>query len=200
MKLAIFDLDGVLVKTDHIHTNMLRFAVESILHSDASQLPMFDAQDGIRTVDKLKALQAMYDLPDDTIRGIDRLKQMLTCVELISLPKNQLIVDILTHLKLKGYMIALASNSRRLYVDAAITALSIKHLIDFSIAGDEIQHAKPHPECFERAMAHFSATSQQTTIWEDSNAGLTAARATGATVIQVDPQVLLTWDLMTGII
>ena len=196
MKLAIFDLDGVLVKTDHIHTNMLRFAVESVLHSEAAQLPMFDAQDGIRTVDKLKSLKEIYDLSDDTIRGIDKLKQMLTVVEMQSIPANPLIVEIFTHLKETGYHIAIASNSRRLYVDSAIKALRISHLVDFSIAGDEVQQAKPHPECFERAMAHFSTSNQTTTIWEDSQAGLTAAYATGSKVIQVDPQVLLTWELI----
>ena len=190
MKLIIFDLDGVLVKTDHIHDTCFKQAISSI-NPIAANDPLINAMDGLRTIDKLKLLNEKYNID---IQYVDKLKEKLTIEALQNIKFDQVIYDCLTYCKSNGYQIALASNSRRAYVDIILKSLQLNDLIQYSIAGDELDKPKPHPECFNRVMAQFNIESSNTIIFEDSIAGKTAGKLSGAFVIEVDPMILITMD------
>jgi beta-phosphoglucomutase len=197
MKLAIFDLDGVLAKTTDIHTAALRAAVGSIVSKEASQGSYLDAADGIRTKDKLKRLADDYGLSDETVDRIDTLKKKYTVDALSSVNTNQVLVDGFNSLKSRGYTIAVASNSRRDFVNLILRGIGVMSLIDFSISGDEVKNPKPDPEIFNTVILSFGAEPSATYIFEDSPNGIKAASQTGATVITVDPHTLVTESQFT---
>jgi HAD superfamily hydrolase (TIGR01509 family) len=192
MKLAIFDLDGVLATTTEIHTKTLRMAVErACAHNGiAHQEAYLDGADGIRTVDKLKRLAASYGFSDAFIAAINKDKTTLAVEELSKLKPNQEIIDGIVALKARGYDVGVASNSRRLFVDIVLKAIGLDEVVDFTIAGDELTNPKPDPEIFLRSMKGYDLNDVY--IFEDSPTGLAAARATGATVIEVNPDTLVT--------
>lgn len=59
-------------------------------------------------------------------------------------------------------------------------------LFDIVIAQEDVTHAKPDPEGFFLAMERCGHSASETAIFEDSETGLAAARATGATVFAVE--------------
>lgn len=191
-KLVIFDLDGVLVNTTDLHTKALRDAVQYVVPGEAHLAEFLDASDGIRTKDKLERLKADYTLSDNAIRCIDLCKQEFTIQELKKLKLNESIVKGIKGLRRRGYKIAVASNSRRSFVDEVVKTIGIRKLVDYSISGDEVGSPKPDPEIFLKAIEHFGADRKDVFIFEDSPAGLEAAVRTGAEVIVVNPKILAT--------
>lgn len=180
-------MDGVLVNSADIHTEALRKSIASLVSTEASQERFLDAHDGIRTKDKLKRLAASYGLSDTEVKAIDVLKEKLTMEGLERLPTNPMLIETLTELKRKGIKLSIGSNSRRSYVDAIVKAIGIEPLLDYSVAGDEIDNPKPHPEVFKRSMEYFDYSADETVIFEDSTIGIEAAARTGSIVIVVDP-------------
>ena len=63
--------------------------------------------------------------------------------------------------------------------------LKLEESIDGILSGDDIECPKPHPDCFLKAMNIEGVTPAETIIFEDSQIGLTAARDSGATYVQI---------------
>ena len=191
MKLVIFDLDGVLARTEHLHTFAFKEAI-AYYAPQASGANYLDARDGVRTKDKLARLQKEFNLTPEIIQGIDRRKQALTEQHLRHIRPNPTIIACLQLLIDNGHTLALASNSRKVNVDIVVNALGLSNMFTLKLTGDDVRNPKPHPEIFMRAMVHFDTQPTNVYIMEDSDAGLTAARATGAHVLQIDPNELVT--------
>lgn len=191
MKLVIFDLDGVLARTEHLHTFALKEAI-AYYAPHASSASYLDARDGIRTKDKLARLQQEYNLTPEIIQGIDRRKQSLTEQHLRHIRPNPTIIACLQRLLDNGHTLALASNSRKVNVDIVINSLGLDKMFALRLTGDDVINPKPHPEIFMRAIVHFDAQPTNVYIMEDSEAGLSAAQATGAHVLTIDPNELVT--------
>jgi sugar-phosphatase len=54
-----------------------------------------------------------------------------------------------------------------------------------TVTSNEVTHGKPHPEGYLAAFARLGVDPPRGAIFEDSDGGLVAAMATGATVIRV---------------
>ena len=63
--------------------------------------------------------------------------------------------------------------------------LNIESKVDGIISGDDVSNAKPHPECFLKAMERVGVTPRETIIFEDSAMGLEAAEHSGAAYVKV---------------
>jgi HAD superfamily hydrolase (TIGR01509 family) len=187
--LILFDLDGVLVNTADIHSTILKKVVKEQVSIDASNQPYLIASDGLRTVDKLQKLQIQYNLSDETINIINRNKIELTINALYNIPQNKDIEEIINFIKSKKILIGIGSNTRRQYLDIILSQLNIT--VNFTVAGDEVINPKPHPEIFNKIIHFLNKKSSDTIIFEDSDAGIEAAKQTGATVVRIDPNILL---------
>jgi len=76
---------------------------------------------------------------------------------------------------------------------------------DAIIAGDEVEHAKPHPDPYLRGAAAIGVPIKDCVAFEDSNIGLSSAIASGACAIAVpwivtieDRPGFVTWDTLVG--
>ena len=187
--LILFDLDGVLVNTADIHSTILKQVVKEQVSIDASNQPYLIASDGLRTDYKLQKLQVQYNLSDETINTINRNKIELTINALHNIPQNKDIQEIINFIKSKKILIGIGSNTRRQYLDIILSQLNIT--VNFTLAGDEVNNPKPHPEIFNKIIHCLNKKSSDTIIFEDSDAGIEAAKQTGATVVRINPNILL---------
>jgi sugar-phosphatase len=80
---------------------------------------------------------------------------------------------------------ALASSSPRNLIDAVVGCLSLGPFLDVVLSGEAVDKPKPAPDIFLRAAAELGAPPGECVVFEDSLAGVRAARAAGATVIAV---------------
>jgi HAD superfamily hydrolase (TIGR01509 family) len=199
-KLAIFDIDGVLVNTTDIHTEALRLSIASLVSPEAAREDYLDASDGIRTIDKLRRLQSSYGLSDHDIKSIDSMKSMLTTNAFAHYPRNEMLVRVLSNIKAQGVLLSIGSNSRRSNVDFLTQSLGIFDLLDFSVAGNEVKNPKPAPDVFLASMSKLNVKPEDTIIFEDSDSGYQAALATGAIVVRVNPVTLVTEEQLLKIV
>ena len=58
--------------------------------------------------------------------------------------------------------------------------LHIENSVDGILSGDDIEHPKPAPDCFLKAMHIVGVTPTESIIFEDSPMGIAAAKSSGA--------------------
>ena len=85
----------------------------------------------------------------------------------------------------RGVPIAIASASPRERLDATLRAARLDGLFDVTVAGDEVEHAKPAPDLFVAAAVRLGIPPDQCVAVEDSPIGVESALAAGMTVVAV---------------
>ena len=83
---------------------------------------------------------------------------------------------------------AVATNSPRAMLTAALKSSGLDQFFEISIAADEVTHPKPDPEIYLQAFGRLNATPNTGVALEDSSTGVAAARAASAFVITVPSQ------------
>jgi beta-phosphoglucomutase len=183
IKLIIFDLDGVLAKTEHIHDEALTYAIAST--NIAGFKDIIDMQ-GTTTRHKLQVLKERFNLPDETLSLIDQNKQS----EVLRRISDEVTPHIRQHNMLKDlskrYVMGVGSNSRRENVDAIIGKLGVAKYFFKILANNDVIRHKPDPEIFLTIITSAGVSPEETLILEDSIAGKEAAKQSGAYVFPVE--------------
>jgi HAD superfamily hydrolase (TIGR01509 family) len=93
-------------------------------------------------------------------------------------------LDLVDACRAAGVATALVSSSYRALVAAALESVGA-HRFDVTVAGDEVELAKPAPEPYERAAAALGAHPADCVVVEDSLAGCLSGAAAGCPVVAV---------------
>ena len=101
-----------------------------------------------------------------------------------SLPLLPGAVELVDACRAAGVRTALVSSSYRALVDAALETLG-EQRFDVTVAGDEVERAKPAPEPYERATAALGVHPGDCVVVEDSAAGTQSGEAAGCHVLVV---------------
>jgi HAD superfamily hydrolase (TIGR01509 family) len=99
--------------------------------------------------------------------------------------------------RLRGRVpIAVCSNSRRSFVEAALASAGLDALFEHVTAVEDVVHAKPAPDLYLAACAKLQADPARSVAFEDSATGVASARAAGMFVVGVPslPGVVLDAD------
>lgn len=188
--LVIFDLDGVLLESKHMHYQTLNAALAEIdpvyVISHEDHLAKFD---GLPTTKKLAMLTSERGLPESQHAVIWRNKQRQTVQWLRNMNyTDDKLPNLFRVLKSQNCTIAVASNSIRETVKTALLYMNLIDHVDYFISNEDVRRPKPHPEMFWRCMIDLNFTPDQTIVVEDSPVGLRAAHYSGAHVVKVgDP-------------
>jgi HAD superfamily hydrolase (TIGR01509 family) len=84
--------------------------------------------------------------------------------------------------------LAVATNSPRAMLNAALASSGLGEYFEVSVAADEVERPKPHPQLYLAAFDQLGAQPRSGVALEDSATGVTAARASGAYLITVPSQ------------
>jgi len=179
--LIIFDLDGVLINTEHTHYDSLCDAIHSVTSMDYSNIRDLVKIDGSTTKNKLQKLRQLYGFNESVTDEINRIKQARVIEEFAFIQKNEIQINMLSEL-FRNYKLAVGSNSRRLSVDTIIDRLEIRQFFSSVISVDDVGIEKPDPAIFNCIMKNLNVHPSRTLILEDSLNGIEAARRSGAHV------------------
>jgi HAD superfamily hydrolase (TIGR01509 family) len=97
-------------------------------------------------------------------------------------------IELLDSFAAAGVPCALVSASYRVLLDAALVRLP-QGTFQVTVAGDEVNLGKPHPEPYERACQALGVDARQCVVFEDSETGARSGNAAGALVIAVPNRV-----------
>ena len=182
-KLVIFDLDGVLMDSRELHYEALNRAIKQVTNSHnyiISREEHLSKYDGLNTTKKLQMLTQDKSLDIDYYDDIWKEKQKQT-FELIPLaPKNPNILEIMHKLNLKGWKIAVASNSIRETVKLALMSMDVLQYVDYFVSNEDVFNPKPFPEMYWKCMTMMKTLPKDTIIVEDSHIGREGALNSGA--------------------
>jgi beta-phosphoglucomutase len=185
---VIFDVDGVLVRTDAMHERSWR----ALAKQEGLPFPG-DLPDQLRGVSREKSLELVlgdaferYTSEERTALMARKNAAFLHEVNAMT-PADTLpgVRELLRALREAGVKLAAASASRnaRLVLDR----VELTNDLDAIIDGHDAPNAKPDPQCFLLAAEKLGCDPAQCVVVEDAPAGVEAALNAGMVVVGVGP-------------
>ncbi|WP_304224409.1 beta-phosphoglucomutase [Gracilinema caldarium] len=188
----IFDLDGVLVDTARFHYQAWkRLAAE--MGFDFSERD----NELLKGVSRMRSLEILLEIGKLTISDEEKTflaeKKNHWYVELLNqIDASHLLPgtwEYLNMLKTAQKKVALGSASKN--ASFILQKLKIYHYFDVIIDGNLVSKAKPDPEVFVKAADGLDVPYQKCVVFEDSQAGIMAAKSAGMNVVAVGNRELL---------
>ncbi len=185
IKAIIFDLDGVLVDTKHIHFKALNNALKKFKFKEITINDHIKIYDGLPTSEKLKILRKKNKIPINSFSKIKNYKQKITeHILKKNIKKNKKIINIMKSLHGR-YKIAVATNAVNSTLEICLKKLGISKYVDFKLTNEDIKNPKPNPEIYLRIFIKFGIYPSEALIIEDSHYGREAAISSGAKLFPI---------------
>ena len=172
----LFDLDGTLVDTDHLH----HAAFVSILDERGRALTLAEYRSHIMGHPN-DAILARY-FPGEDAAILARKEAMFRDSLAASVAPVAGIHALLDWAAANAVGCAVVTNAPRDNAHAMLAAAGLADRLPVLVIGDECERAKPDPAPYRAAMAALGVTPSRSVAFEDSRSGLRAARASGAHV------------------
>ena len=176
-RLIVFDLDGVLVDTSPCHAR----AFEELWREIGIEGPPYEELAGRPTREIVTRVTAAHQPSAEQIASWTLRKQALAREAIarapIVFPDTLAAMDAFVR---SGLPLALGTGASRASAETALERLGLAGVLEPVVTGEDVEHGKPHPETYLRALSQAGTDARDALIVEDSTAGLEAAVASGA--------------------
>ena len=172
----LFDLDGTLVDTDHLHHG----AFVAILAERGRDLTVDEYRTHIMGQPNAAILDRYFAGEDSAV--LERKERMFRESLSASVTPVAGIHALLDWAEAGGVGCAVVTNAPRDNAVAMLAAAGLAARLPLLVIGDECERAKPDPAPSRAAMAALGVTPSRSVAFEDSRSGLRAARGAGAHV------------------
>lgn len=176
----ITDLDGTLVDTfqANLCAYQKAFAEVGLSLPEEKYLQCF----GLR----FEAFMKEVGITDDKTAGIIKQAKKDYYPEFFHLLRpNRALIELISSFKEMGGKTAVASTANKDNLMNVLNYLGVSHIFIRIFAGLDVTEGKPSPEIYIKAMDALESKPEETLIFEDSEVGIQAAKASGASVIVV---------------
>jgi len=180
---VIFDLDGLLIDSERISRDIWNAtAAEFGLELDHIYHRLIGT--GVSRTDEILAEHF------GSAEIVARIRVRKSAIEADFLAHNAIplkpgAVETLTKARSCGLKSALATGSVGRSVEAKARAHDLVRHFDVLVCGDEVSRGKPAPDIFLEAASRLAVDPSACVVFEDSKAGVDAARAAGMRVVVV---------------
>lgn len=179
---VVFDLDGVLVDSDHIWHEVR----EGLAHerggnwTEQSEVAM----SGMSSPEWSRYMHDVVGLSDPPAAINDEVVRRMRTRYAEELPLIDGAVDAV--LRLDGsFRLAVASSANRELIEAVLAEAGLTRHFDASVSSEEVARGKPSPDVFLEAASRLGAATSRCAAIEDSANGIRAAHAAGMRVIAI---------------
>ncbi|MFM7661454.1 MAG: beta-phosphoglucomutase [Bacteroidota bacterium] len=192
IKALIFDLDGILVSTEHNHfiawKNTAKVLGISFDKYDNEQLK------GISRADSLKKILALGNktISEQYFNELLTKKNDFYLNSIQTLNQENVLPGVLNLLKKAqefGLKCAVGSSSKN--ARFILTKLDIDRYFNVIVDGSDVSHPKPHPEVFIKGAELMGVDPAECIVFEDAQSGIQAAKAGGFLAIGVGNPALI---------
>ena len=176
-------MDGVLLDSEPLHFE----ALSSVLAADGVTLTQAENEEFIGTTVETTfgTLIDRYALPRSLPEYIGIYDAAVLRVLEVRREPAAGVVELLSAARARGMRVALASSSRRLWVDATLRSIGLSDAFEVIVSGDDVQHGKPDPEIYLLAASRLGLAPERCLAIEDAPNGVLSARSAGMPVIGV---------------
>jgi beta-phosphoglucomutase len=186
MQAFLFDLDGVLVSTEHNHF----LAWQRCAHSLGIEFTEKENEllKGVSRVDSLKKILELgaKTIPNDEFEALLKSKNDFYLESIQDLNQDNLlpgVLQLLQEAKQKGIHLGVGSSSKN--ANFILDKLRISAYFEVVIDGNGVTDPKPHPEVFLNGAKALGLTPDVCFVFEDAASGIAAAKAGGFTAVGV---------------
>ncbi|AEY85549.1 phosphatase/phosphohexomutase [Streptomyces hygroscopicus subsp. jinggangensis 5008] len=175
-KVALFDLDGTLINTEH--KNREAWARLFRRH----RVPYDDSV--LRSFTGRPAKEAMADhVASFAGYGIDELcAEAAAYAALPDMPAAVTVdgaMELLHRLQQMRVPLGVVTSGPRDYAESALMTLGVLQLLDVLITADDVSRGKPDPEGYSTACSALNVEPSEAVVFEDAPAGILAAKRAG---------------------
>ncbi|MEO7932418.1 MAG: HAD-IA family hydrolase [Chthoniobacterales bacterium] len=183
MKALIFDYDGLVVDSEYPEYLSWK-EVYAGYNVELTEQVWTSAVGSVNAFDPKSTLERSTGLAFDWVEINLERRRKLTERQLRQtiLPGVR---ELMERGRAEGWRIGVASNSTFIWVDEGLKRLGLRDYVEALRTVDQVTSPKPHPEVYLRVLADLGATAGESLAFEDSQPGITAAKAAGLTVIAV---------------
>jgi len=186
MKAFLFDLDGVLVSTEHNHF----LAWQRCAHSLGIAFSEKE-NELLKGVSRADSLKKILELGAKTISAEDfeallKSKNDFYIESIQDLNQENLLPgvwNLLEQAKAKGIRLGVGSSSKN--ANFILDKLQIRSYFEVVIDGNGVKDPKPHPEVFLNGAKALGLDPSVCMVFEDAASGIAAAKAGGFTAVGV---------------
>ncbi|MBE6211052.1 MAG: HAD family hydrolase [Rikenellaceae bacterium] len=176
IKLLLLDFDGTLADTRKANTLAYIDALAEEGYSLSEELYL-QKYFGLRCSEFLRDIG--YTREED-IERIRRRKIELYPNHFDTVRLNRPLWEFVQDFRAQGGKAWIVSTGHRDNVTNVMRYLGIERGFDGILTSEAVEHSKPSPDCFLKAMEIEGVTPAETLIFEDSDVGVEAARRSGA--------------------
>lgn len=186
IKAVIFDLDGVLAKTDSLHyLSWKRISENHHLSFDK------DLNNLLRGVSREECLKIILDhnkaclSEEDFDKVCDEENKNYSALALNVTPNDLFpnAVEVLKEIKQKGIKLAIGTGSK--HAQIVIDKLGIRKFFDVIVDGTMFHNPKPDPECFMLCARLLKVNPVDALVIEDADSGILAANDGGFNSVSI---------------
>jgi HAD superfamily hydrolase (TIGR01509 family) len=180
---VIFDMDGVLIDSEPLHFA----ALSSLLARDGVALSHAENEEfiGVTSQTMFSTLIARHDLPKSVADYMTLFDQGVLRVLDGSHPPQPGVVPLIAYARSLGMRLAVASSSRRGWIEATLRSTGLSHAFDVVVSGDDVESSKPDPQIYMLAAERLGVSAERCLAIEDSPNGVESAVRAGMTVLGV---------------
>lgn len=180
IRAIITDFDGTLVDT--FEANYQAYDLAFKRNSLTISKEQYRACFGLR----FDAFMQQMGIDDEDIKvSIKKDKAQLYPQCFDSLVPNAILIAFIHKMRFSGVKTAIASTAQKENLMNVLNHLHLADLFDAIIAGTGVKKGKPDPEIYLKTMEVLGVSPEETLIFEDTEVGLQAAEATGASYMRI---------------
>jgi beta-phosphoglucomutase len=174
----LFDLDGTLTDTDHLHVEAFRILLKDF--GRAITLEHYKARIMGHPNDEI--MREMF--PDETPErrvALSEHKEQLFRDQLETLTPTPGVLRVLDWADAHGVPYAVVTNAPRANAEMMLHGLGLDRRMTELVIGDELERAKPDPLPYRTGLQLLGASAERALAFEDSLPGIRAAHGAGIT-------------------
>lgn len=198
LKAVIFDLDGVIVDTDLLHSRayekvLLEHGVDPVKNSYGTV-----HISGATSHDTWEALKSQYGIETPTAQLVGRKQTALMESldgDIVALPGA---LELIRNLHEHGVTIALATSAQRSRAMLILDKLAVSDYFSTIVCAEDVTRGKPNPEVYNVTRQRLGIDQSEIVVIEDAEAGSVAASEANLTVVAVPSKLNKKMDFSTA--
>lgn len=194
-KAVIFDFDGVIVQTADIRFEGVKKALERHGYKiDGSSLNYFIGKTRKEFINKF-----VVGIPPKEVDQIIEESNQICFEKIPTLEPINGVEELIDKLN-KEFVLAIASTSKRNFIEAVLNHLGLSNKFKTIASADDVINKKPNPEIYLKVLEKLNFSNQECVTIEDSTTGIESAKRAGVRCIALKhenyPQDLSRADLV----
>jgi HAD superfamily hydrolase (TIGR01509 family) len=182
MEAVIFDLDGVIVDSEHVWDEVREQLARERggrwhARAQADMMGMSSVEWSRYMHDVIGLAESPEEIDREVVeRMLARYRTELPLIDGAVAAVERLAAD---------FRLAVASSANRPLIEAVLESANLEHLFEVTVSSEEVERGKPAPDVYLEAARRLGVPPVRCAAVEDSGNGLRAARAAGMHVVAI---------------